>query len=55
MRGAAELKARDLAMPNLVMRELADRMTEDDLPEDLKEKVEIALTFQLMPYNLYPI
>jgi hypothetical protein len=42
MRGAAQLKARELATPNLLMRELANRMTEDDLPEDLKEKVAIA-------------
>lgn len=41
-RGAAQLKARELATPNLIMRELANRMTEDDLPEDLKEKVAIA-------------
>ena len=42
MRSAAELKARELAMPNLVKRELANRMDEDDLPEDLREKVAIA-------------
>ena len=42
VRGAAELKARELAMPSLVKRELANQMTEDDLPEDLREKVEIA-------------
>jgi hypothetical protein len=42
MRGAAQLKARELATPNLLMRELANRMTEEDLPEDLKEKVAIA-------------
>lgn len=41
-RGAAQLKARELATPNLLMRELANRMTEEDLPEDLKEKVAIA-------------
>jgi hypothetical protein len=40
MRGAAQLKARELA--NLLIRELANRMTEDDLPDDLKEKVAIA-------------
>ena len=39
MREAAELKARELAMPHLVKKAVADRMTEDDLPEDLKEKV----------------
>lgn len=42
MRSAAELKARELAMPSLVKRELASQMTEDDLPEDLREKVAIA-------------
>ena len=41
-RGAAELKARDLAAPNLIMREIANRMSEDDLPDDLREKVAIA-------------
>ena len=42
MRGAAQLKARELAMPHLVTREIANRMNEEDLPEDLREKVEIA-------------
>ncbi|MGL6344989.1 MAG: hypothetical protein ACRC80_38275 [Waterburya sp.] len=42
MRDAAELKARELAMPNLVKREIANRMSEEDLPDDLKEKVAIA-------------
>lgn len=42
LRGAAQLKARELATPNLIMRELANRMSEEDLPEDLKEKVQIA-------------
>ncbi|MGV2831673.1 hypothetical protein [Myxosarcina sp. GI1(2024)] len=42
LRGAAELKARDLATPDLLMRELANRMAEEDLPEDLREKVAIA-------------
>ena len=42
MRGAAQLKARELAMPHLVKREIANRMSEEDLPEDLKEKVAIA-------------
>ena len=39
MREAAELKARELAMPHLVKKAVADRMSEEDLPEDLKEKV----------------
>jgi hypothetical protein len=42
MRGAAELKAREIAMPELVKRAIADKMTEDDLPDDLKEKLELA-------------
>lgn len=42
VRSAAELKARELAMPSLIKRELANQMTEDDLPEDLKKKVAIA-------------
>jgi hypothetical protein len=42
MREAAELKARELAIPSLVKRELANRMSEGDLPEDLREKVAIA-------------
>ena len=40
MRSAAELKAKEIAMPDLVKRAVADKMTEEDLPEDLKEKVE---------------
>jgi hypothetical protein len=40
IRKASELKARELATPDLAIRAIADRMTEDDLPEDLKEKVE---------------
>ena len=42
VREAAELKAREVAMPDLVKRAIADEMTEDDLPEDLKEKVNLA-------------
>ena len=42
MREAAELKARELAMPALVKRALADQMTEGDMPEDLKEKINLA-------------
>ena len=42
VRHAAELKARELATPDLVVRELANRMNETDLPEDLQEKVAIA-------------
>ena len=39
MREAAELKARELAMPHLVKKAVAERMSEEDLPDDLKEKV----------------
>ncbi len=42
MRSAAELKTRELAMADLVKREVANRMTEDDLPEDLREKLNLA-------------
>lgn len=42
LRSAANLKARELATPDLLVRELANRMTEEDLPEDLQEKVAIA-------------
>jgi hypothetical protein len=40
IRKAAQLKARELATPDLAIRAIADRMSEDDLPEDLKQKVE---------------
>jgi hypothetical protein len=40
IRKASELKARELATPDLAIRAIADRMSEDDLPEDLKQKVE---------------
>ena len=39
LRKAAQLKARELATPELAIRAIADRMTEDDLPDDLKQKV----------------
>lgn len=42
MREAAELKAKNLAMPDLVKLSLAQGMTFDDLPEDLQEKVNLA-------------
>jgi hypothetical protein len=35
-----KLQARELATPDLAIRAIADRMTEEDLPDDLKEKVE---------------
>ncbi|MGK7885380.1 MAG: hypothetical protein AB4057_12245 [Crocosphaera sp.] len=39
---AAELKARELAMQDLVKRALADRMNEEDLPSELRDKVQNA-------------
>lgn len=42
MRDAAELKARELAMGDLVKRSLADKMTYGDLPQDLKDCVDEA-------------
>lgn len=39
MRSAFELKAREIAMPDLVKRALADEIQEEDLPQDLKDKV----------------
>lgn len=42
MRAAAELKTRELATPDLIIRELANRMNEEDLPEDLKGKLNTA-------------
>lgn len=42
VRRGAELKARDLAMPHLVARGIANEITEEELPEDLKEKVQAA-------------
>lgn len=42
VREAAELKARNLAMGDLVKLSLAQGMTFDDLPEDLQEKVNAA-------------
>lgn len=38
-RAGAELKAKETAMPHLVIRAIADQMDEDQLPEDLKRKV----------------
>lgn len=39
IRQAAELKGQQLAMGDLVKLELAKRMTYDDLPEDVKQKL----------------
>jgi hypothetical protein len=38
-RAAAELKASELAMMPAIVREVANRMTKEDLPEDLKQQV----------------
>lgn len=40
IRAAAELKAHQIVMPDLVVRELAGRMDYSDLPADLKAKVD---------------
>ncbi len=39
MRGAQEIKLRELATPDLLMRGIADQLTEEDLSDDLKEKL----------------
>jgi hypothetical protein len=39
MREAAELKVQQAAMPDLVKLHLAANMSEDDLPDDLKQKL----------------
>ncbi len=39
-RAGAELKAKETAMPHLVIRAVADQLEEDQLPEDLKGKSE---------------
>jgi hypothetical protein len=40
IREAAELKVQQMAMPELVKLHLAAGMTEDDLPDDLKAKLQ---------------
>jgi hypothetical protein len=39
IRAAAELKGQRLAMPDLVINALSDKMTYEDLPDDVKAKV----------------
>jgi hypothetical protein len=39
---AANLKAREIAMRDLIKRKLADQMSEEDLPPDLQEKINLA-------------
>ncbi len=41
IRAAAELRAQQLVMEPLVVRELASRMSYDDLPEDVRAKVDM--------------
>ena len=40
IRGAAEIKAQNLAMPDLVKLQLASQMTYEDLPEDLQGRID---------------
>lgn len=40
IRAAANLKGQELVMPELIVRELANRMTVEDMPADIREKVE---------------
>lgn len=40
IRAAAELKGQQLVMPQMVINELASRMTYEDLPEDVRAKVD---------------
>jgi hypothetical protein len=42
IRKGAQLKAREIAMPHLVVRAIADKLEEYELPEDLQEKIEDA-------------
>ena len=42
IRKGAQLKAREIAMPHLVVRAIADKLEEHELPEDLQQKIEDA-------------
>ena len=42
VRKGAQLKAREIAMPHLVVRAIADKLEEHELPEDLQQKIEDA-------------
>ena len=42
LREAEELRAREMAMRDLIKRKLADNMSEEDLSPDLQEKVRLA-------------
>lgn len=55
IRQAAEIKAQGMAMPDLVTLQLAQQMTFDDLPDDLKDKVtavRAAATPKMQPANI---
>ena len=40
MRAAAELKSEQILTPQLIIQELADRMTYEDLPADMKARID---------------
>ena len=42
IRAGAKLKAKELAIPHLLTRAIADEFTEETLPSDLKQKVRLA-------------
>jgi hypothetical protein len=42
LREAEELRAREIAMRDLIKRKLADQMSEEDLSPDLQEKINLA-------------
>ena len=42
MRGAMELRAQQLATPQMIMGALADRLSYEDLPADLQQRVQAA-------------
>ncbi len=42
IRAGAKLKAKELAIPHLITRAIADEFTEETLPSDLKQKVRLA-------------
>ena len=49
IRAAAELKGEQLLTPQLIIQELADRMTYEDLPADVKARIEAAKRPQVEP------
>ena len=42
VRKGAELKAREIAMPHLVVRAIADKIDEEELPQDLQQNIQDA-------------